>query len=219
MKDNDIWKSLRTNAPILSYSLLFQNCRQRELLANILSLGLEFDFILAQASEPMLALIRLKWWEDQINSSGKEDGPPLLSQLKRHISAGYFSRSQINSLIQRWQVYAEAHPESHQKNGQKTCQKAGQACWSEILTICSQLCGFEEKKVAQQIGAALYDSRKGYTPSEIPSARQIYQIYGKGAEFLIILAYLARRGPNSGITLDNLILFKIIWQIISKPNV
>jgi hypothetical protein len=52
----------------------------------------------------------------------------------------------------------------------------------------------------------------------LPSARQIYQIYGKGAEFLIVLAYLARRGTGSGITSDNLILFKIIWQILTKPS-
>ena len=210
MTDKNSWKSLRTHAPLLSYSLLFQNVQQRELLADILSLGLEFDFILAQASEPMLALIRLKWWEEQINSPVKGDSLPLLSQLNNHISAGYLSRSQVTSLIQRWQDYAETDPETH--------QKAGQACWSEILTVCTYLCGFEKKELSQQIGAALYDSRNGYPPSELPSARQIYQIYGKGAEFLIILAYLARRGTGSGITSDNLIPFKIIWQILTKPS-
>ena len=50
MTDKNSWKSLRTHAPLLSYSLLFQNVQQRELLADILSLGLELDFILAQAS-------------------------------------------------------------------------------------------------------------------------------------------------------------------------
>ena len=210
MTDKNSWKSLRTHAPLLSYSLLFQNVQQRELLADILSLGLELDFILAQASEPMLALIRLKWWEEQINSPVKGDSLPLLSQLNNHISAGYLSRSQVTSLIQRWQDYAETDPVTH--------QKAGQACWSEILTVCTHLCGFEKKELSQQIGAALYDSRNGYPPSELPSARQIYQIYGKGAEFLIILAYLARRGTGSGITSDNLILFKIIWQILTKPS-
>ena len=210
MTDKNSWKSLRTHAPLLSYSLLFQNVQQRQLLADILSLGLEFDFILAQASEPMLALIRLKWWEEQINSPVKGDSLPLLSQLNNHISAGYLSRSQVISLIQCWQGYAETDPVTH--------QKAGQACWSEILTVCAHLCGFEKKELSQQIGAALYDSRNGYPPSELPSARQIYQIYGKGAEFLIILAYLARRGTGSGITSDNLILFKIIWQILTKPS-
>ena len=121
MTDKNSWKSLRTHAPLLSYSLLFQNVQQRELLADILSLGLEFDFILSQASEPMLALIRLKWWEEQINSPVKGDSLPLLSQLNSHISAGYLSRSKVTSLIQRWQDYAETDPETH--------QKAGQACW------------------------------------------------------------------------------------------
>ena len=219
MTDKNSWKSLRSNAPLLSYSLLFQNVEQRQLLADILSLGLEFDFILAQASEPMLALIRLKWWEEKIKSPVKGDSLPLLGQLNSHISAGYLSRSQVISIIQCWQNYAETNPETHQKNVQKTVQKAGQACWSELLTVCTHLCGFEKHELARQIGAALYDSRNETPPSKLPSARQIYQIYGKGAEFLIILAYLARRGTNSGITSDNLILFKIIWQIFTKPSV
>jgi hypothetical protein len=219
MSDQNSWKSLRINAPLLSYSLLFQNVQQRELLADILSLGLEFDFILAQASEPILALIRLKWWEEQINSPVKADSLPLLSQLNSHISAGYLSRSQVVGLIQRWQDYAETAPEIHQKTRQKAGQRYGQACWSELLMVCIHLCGFKKHELARQIGAALYDSRSGTPPSKLPSARQIYRIYGKGAEFLIILAYLARRGASSGISSDNLILFKIIWQIFAKPNV
>ena len=219
MTDKNSWNSLRSNAPLLSYSLLFQNVQQRELLADILSLGLEFDFIIAQASEPILALIRLKWWEEQINSPVKVDNLPLLDKLNIHISAGYLSRSQVISLIQRWQIYAETNPKTHQKNTQKASQKAGQACWSELLTVCTHLCGLEKHELARQIGAALYDSRRDTLPSGLPSARQIYQIYGKGAEFLIIIAYLARRRPSSGITSDNLILFKIIWQIFTKPSV
>ena len=86
MTAQNSWKTLRQNAPLLSYSLLFQPPKDRACLADLFSLGLEFDFILAQASEPMLALIRLKWWEEQIdnNSTGSL---PLLDRIHAHIAA------------------------------------------------------------------------------------------------------------------------------------
>ena len=107
MTEQNSWKSLRQNAPLLSYSLLFQSPGERDIMADILSLGLEFDFILSQASEPMLALIRLKWWEEQI-AAGQSSGVELLGRINRHIAKGAIQGDDINRLIICWQDYAEA---------------------------------------------------------------------------------------------------------------
>ena len=91
MTEQNSWKSLRQNAPLLSYSLLFQSPGERDIMADILSLGLEFDFILSQASEPMLALIRLKWWEEQI-AAGQSSGSRIAGTNKPPYRKGRNSR-------------------------------------------------------------------------------------------------------------------------------
>ena len=69
-----------------------------------------------------------------------------------------------------------------------------------------------------QIGSALYNSRNGRDIGTIATAREIQNSYKKRAEFLIILAYLARRGGDQTLPNDHLILFKILWQVVAKPS-
>ena len=202
------WKSLRETAPLLSYSLLFQAPKDRACLADIFLLGLEFDFILAQASEPMLALIRLKWWEEQIdnNSSG---GLPLLDRIHAHIKAGRLKKQDIHVLLSCWQDFAEAGEKTHEK---------GQYCWAELLALSLSLYGISEDHLARQIGCALYDSRNSRKATTLPTARAIYTKYGKGSEFLILLAYLAKGDGSQDMTSDHLILFKMLWQVLIRPS-
>jgi len=208
MTDQNSWKSLRQNAPLLSYSLLFQSPGDRDIMADILSLGLEFDFILSQASEPMLALIRLKWWEEQI-AAGQSSGVELLGRINRHIAKGAIPGDDIHRLIICWQDYAEAG---------NSPDMAGQKCWAEIIALCGKIAQLPESPLFYQIGSALYNSRNGRDIETIATAREIQNSYKKRAEFLIILAYLARRGGDQTLANDHLILFKILWQVVSKPS-
>ena len=63
MVNQTAYNSLRQHAPRLALALLFQPERQKATLSTLLLLGLEFDRIAAQVSEPMLAMIRLQWWQ------------------------------------------------------------------------------------------------------------------------------------------------------------
>jgi len=208
MTEQNSWKSLRQNALLLSYSLLFQSPGERDIMADILSLGLEFDFIISQASEPMLALIRLKWWEEQI-AAGQSSGIELLGRINRHIAKGAIRGDDINRLIICWQDYAEAGDSS---------DKAGKKCWAEIIALCGKIAQLPESPLFHQIGSALYNSRNGRDIGTIATAREIQNSYKKRAEFLIILAYLARRGGDQTLPNDHLILFKILWQVVAKPS-
>ena len=201
------WKSLRENAPLLSYSLLFQPPKDRACLADLLSLGLEVDFILAQASEPMLALIRLKWWEEQLED-GRSGGLPLLDRIHTHIAAGRLKKKNIFAVLSRWQDCAEAGEPAHEK---------GQQCWAELLALSLSLYGPSDKALARQIGSALYNSRNGREAGPLPNAPAIYTEYGRGSEFLILLAYLAKRDGSQDMTSDPLILFKMLWQVLARP--
>ena len=208
MTEQNSWKFLRQNAPLLSYSLLFQSPGEREIMADILSLGLEFDFILSQASEPILALIRLKWWEEQV-AAGQSSGIELLGRINRHIAKGAIQSNDVNRLIICWQDYAESGDSK---------DNAGQKCWAEIIALCGKIVQLPETPLFYKIGSALYNSRKGRDIGTIPTAREIQNSYKKRAEFLIILAYLARRGGDQTLPNDHLILFKILWQIVAKPS-
>jgi hypothetical protein len=208
MTDKNSWKHLRQNAPLLSYSLLFQPPGERGIMADILSLGLEFDFILSQASEPMLALIRLKWWEEQI-AAANSVGPDLLGRINSHIARGTIRGDDINRLITCWQDYAEEG---------NSPDKAGQKCWAEIIALCGKISHLPESPLFHQIGSALYNSRNGLDIGIVASAREIDNIYKKNAEFLIALAYLARRGGDHTLPNDHLILFKILWQVLARPS-
>ncbi|MGC6473656.1 MAG: hypothetical protein ACON5P_03350 [Candidatus Puniceispirillaceae bacterium] len=208
MTQHNSWKTLRENAPLLSYSLLFQPPKDRECLADLLLLGLEFDFILAQASEPMLALIRLKWWEEQLEADDSGSSLPLLDRIYAHITAGRLEKQDILAVLGCWQDFAESAVPAHEK---------GQRCWAELLALSLSLYGPSNKALARQIGSALYNSRNGREAGPLPNAPAIYTEYGKGSEFLILLAYLAKRDGSQDMTSDHLILFKMLWQVLARP--
>ena len=72
MVNQTAYKSLRQHAPRLALALLFQPERQKATLATLLLLGLEFDRIAAQVSEPMLAESKFK----DVDTAAPDEEPP-----------------------------------------------------------------------------------------------------------------------------------------------
>ena len=92
------YTELRRQAPRLALALLFQTEEQKQQLSFLLLFGLELDRLSAQASEPMLALIRLKWWEDQLEARTDEAGP-LAGYLHQQMAAGHLDKADVARLI------------------------------------------------------------------------------------------------------------------------
>ena len=58
------YTQLRKRARSLALATLFDKPAQRDMICDLLLLGLELEKIRAIASEPMLAMIRMQWWYD-----------------------------------------------------------------------------------------------------------------------------------------------------------
>jgi hypothetical protein len=212
------WQALNKAAPLFSYSLLFQSPKERAVLADLLSLGLEFESILSHSSEPLLALIRLKWWQEQISqkaatSSSSDLNPPSLPLLQRimaHIDTGQLNTASLLALIEAWHLAAETDTDTHSQK---------QACWGLLLGLMAEYCKLPgQSELVQNCATALYNSRNGLAQIHPPSAREIHKQLGPSASFLIILSYLAVQGKERDIRSDRLILFKIVWHILKKPT-
>lgn len=208
-KINESWAELRASSPLFSYSLMFQRKSERNLFADILLFGMELDHITAHASEPMIALIRLAWWEEQLVKTG-DQLPPLMHRLHDHIKIGACCCDDLLTLLGLWQEQLASDIDNNLDSRAE--------CWAGLLTYLTQLSGYRDMPMAKKIGRAVYTSRMEGRCDELASARDIWQIYGRGCEYLIIMAYLARNGAKTDITADPLLIFKVLKQVLLKPS-
>ena len=110
------YTELRRQAPRLALALLFQTEEQKQQLSFLLLFGLELDRLSAQASEPMLALIRLKWWEDQLEA--RTERLPAGSYLHQQLAAGHLDKADVARLINVWAEAVQAGQADNLKIGQ-----------------------------------------------------------------------------------------------------
>ena len=198
------YSELRQQAPRLALALLFQKDSHKQLLATMLLFGLELDRIVAQASEPMLALIRLKWWEDQLDQPAHDAGP-LAGYLYHHINEGHLSPGQVCALIRLWAATVQSGDTDLSEN------------WAGLLGIMATGAGLRPSDLADQIGRTVARSRAGQIV-QTPSAREIYQSCGPGSEFLICLSYLAGEAGRRDLERAPLLIFSLLYQVFIKPG-
>ena len=199
-----VYKSLRQHAPRLALALLFQTERQKATLSTLLLLGLEFDRIAAQVSEPMLAMIRLQWWQDQLDTDGESAGP-LSAHLKQQLKSGELTADDISSLIARWRQSIQLGMSDSADN------------WAQLIYLMSVKAGLKRTDFAEEIGRSVALSRAGQ-PVNVPSSDAIYAQAGKGSEFLICLAYLARQAAERDVTRTPFLIFGLLYQVILRPT-
>ena len=197
------YTDLRQQAPRLALALLFQNERQKQQLATLLLFGLELDRIVAQVSEPMLALIRLKWWEEQVEEPTPDAGP-LAGYLHDQIRGGSLTRTQVSALTSQWAATVQAGDSDVSQN------------WSGLLTVMATVTGLHPCDMPQEVGRAVALSRAGQ-PANPPAAREIHQACGKGSEFLICLAWLSDEAGRRDLERAPLLIFSILYQVMFKP--
>ena len=201
MVNQTAYNSLRQHAPRLALALLFQPERQKATLSTLLLLGLEFDRIAAQVSEPMLAMIRLQWWQDQLDTDNASAGP-LAAHLKNQLLSG---AEDISSLLVCWRQSIELGTSDSADN------------WAQLIYLMSVKAGLKRTDFAEEIGRSVALSRAGQ-PVNVPSSDEIYAQAGKGSEFLICLAYLARQAAERDVTRTPFLIFGLLYQVILRPT-
>ena len=204
MVNKTVYKSLRQHAPRLALALLFQPERQKATLSTLLLLGLEFDRIAVQVSEPMLAMIRLQWWQDQLDTDG-ESASPLSAHLKQQLTFGELTAEDISCLIACWRQSIQLGMSDSADN------------WAQLIYLMSLKVGLERPELAKEIGRSIALSRAGQ-PINLPSSYEIYAQAGKGSEFLICLAYLARQAEERDVTKTPFLIFGLLYQVIFRPS-
>ena len=198
------YKSLREHAPRLAFSLLFQPERQKATLSTLLLLGLEFDRIAVQVSEPMLAMIRLQWWQEQVDTD-EEPASPLAAHLKHQLVTGELTAADISCLLNCWKKSVQLGMSDSMDN------------WAQLIRLMSVKAGLKRPSLAEDIGRSVALSRAGQ-PVNVPSSDAIYAQAGKGSEFLICLAYLARKATERDVTRTPYLIFGLLRQVIFRPT-
>ena len=77
--------------------------------------------------------------------------------------------------------------------------------------------GLKRPGLAEDIGRSVALSRAGQ-PVNVPSSHAIYAQAGKGSEFLICLAYLARQASERDVTRTPYLIFGLLRQVIFRPT-
>ena len=198
------YKSLRQHAPRLALALLFQPERQKATLSTLLLLGLEFDRIAAKVTEPMLAIMRLQWWEDQLYSYDEPAGL-LAAHLKHQLLSGELTAEDISSLLACWRRSIQLGMSNSADN------------WAQLIHLMSVTAGLKRLDFAEEIGRSVALSRAGQ-PVNVPSSNEIYNQAGKGSEFLICLAYLARQATERDVTRTPFLIFSLLYQVLFRPS-
>lgn len=198
------YSDLRLQAPRLALALLFQTDAQKQCLSTLLLLGLEFDRIVAQASEPMLALIRLNWWEDQLETKTDEMAP-LASYLLQQLATKTLTTTEVSDLITCWVQTVQAGQTDTSEN------------WGELVSLMAKAAGIHQPDLPQQIGRGISCSRTGQPVGALLSAKQIHQLCGKGCEFLICFAYLATAAEKRDLNAAPFLIFELLRQVLFRP--
>ena len=204
MVNQTAYNNLRQHAPRLALALLFQPERQKATLSTLLLLGLEFDRIAAQVSEPMLAMIRLQWWQDQLETGNGSAGP-LAAHLKNQLLSGELTAEDISCLLACWRHSIELGKSDSADN------------WAQLIYLMSVKAGLKRTDFAEEIGRSVALSRAGQ-PVNVPSSDTIYEQAGKGSEFLICLAYLAQQAAERDLTKTPFLIFGLLYQVILRPK-
>ena len=173
MVNQTAYNSLRQHAPRLALALLFQPERQKATLSTLLLLGLEFDRIAAQVSEPMLAMIRLQWWQDQLDTDNASAGP-LAAHLKNQLLSGELTAEDISSLLVCWRQSIELGMSDSADN------------WAQLIYLMSVKAGLSGLILQKRlVGLSLLAGQD--SPSMCQVLMQFMHRQERGANFLSAL--------------------------------
>ena len=193
------YHDLRENARALALATLFDKAHERDVICDLLQLGLELEKILEIASEPMLAMIRMQWWVDLFDSETLSDEAPYFAQRLYHSQA--VSKPDILAILHKTQDSLQS-PQP-------------QMAWDVLFTVIAKSNGWHiDNSVMTQLGrnlGVLYQEEGTYQPladKDITSATT--GTYGFPRLVNLLVARQISGKPNQ----DFLLVFRYLWRVL-----
>ena len=195
------YQELHKRARALAFTVIFDKPEERDVICDILQLGLELEKIIEIASEPMLAMIRMQWWLDLISNADKADD---ISPLAYRLSMRFGDNHQ--KLITALQ------------NTQDSLQTPSHYVdWPSLLIALDDHLGWHaDRQMLAQLGknmAALYQDqgRHHYYPLE---DKIVKQATAKSHGFYRLLNMVSKRQIDGKATDDHLLIFRCLWRVL-----
>ena len=131
------YSDLRKVARSLALASLFDQPAERDMICDLLHLGLELEKIKEIASEPMLAMIRMQWWADLFTSeTGPTEAADFAKRLYHHKD---LSNDDVLAVIQQTQDSLQS-PQAY-------------VAWPQIFHLIVKANGWQiEAQITQTLG-------------------------------------------------------------------
>ena len=195
------YKELRSSARALALTLLFDAPAERDLISDVLLLGLELEKIRDIASEPMIAMIRLQWWRDLLETGALPEGaPPLASRLIQHSK---LDKPSLIAAIEATQASLQMPPAA--------------VSWDALLLSISRSLGWAyDEELLKQLGhnmTALY-AGEGQAALTFLDDADIKKASPKSHGFFRLLHYLMTRQLTTSTDGDHWLVMRYLWCIL-----
>ena len=201
---SDPYQDLRNRARSLALATLFDAPDERDIICDLMQLGLELEKIIEIASEPMLAIIRIQWWYDILVGDGAlREAPDFVKRLKQYPSLG---QDELAAIIQETQ-------DSLQTPDPKVA-------WDKLFIALAAANGWQVKEdVLCQLGhnlGTLYQSglEDGTSHYQLLDDATITQACTGRHGFLRLVNLLITRQKAGKNNQDFLLVFRYLWRIL-----
>ena len=195
------YQELHERARALALTVIFDKPEERDVICDILQLGLELEKIIEIASEPMLAMIRMQWWLDLIaKSDGEDDISPLAQRLKKRFGDNHHL---LVTALQNTQDSLQTP--SHYVD------------WVGLFSALDHHLGWQtDSQILAQLGrnmAALYQQQTNRHYHQLDD-KLIKRSAVKSHGFYRLLNMVIDRQIEGKATDDHLLIFRCLWRVL-----
>ena len=193
------YQELRKTARALALASLFDKPDERDVICDLLQLGLELEKIIEIASEPMLAMIRMQWWVDLFDKDSLSDEAPDFA--KRLYNAPAIATNDISSIVQETQDSLQSpNPEM---------------AWARLFIVMANANSWQiDETIMKQLGrnlGALYQEEGDYQPID---DRDIKKASAGTYGFPRLVNLLVSRQISGKPNQDFLLVFRYLWRVL-----
>ncbi|MGC6517933.1 MAG: hypothetical protein ACON49_07925 [Candidatus Puniceispirillaceae bacterium] len=198
---SDAYSQLRAHARSLALTTIFDKPHERDIICDLLQLGLELEKIKEIASEPMLAMIRMQWWYDLFEAGTLPHEAPDFA--KRLYDNNAITKADLLHIVQT------------SRDSLQT--PIPEVSWETLFIVIAKSNDWQISVTClRQMGrnfAALYqdDERQQY---HALSDRDIKQASGGNYGFMRLMNLLISRQITQRSDSDPLLIFRFLFRLL-----